>query len=262
VLGAIVGDYVGSVHEFIGTKSKQFELVTPASHITDDSLLTIAVADWILSGSDLVARFHDMVAAYPWAGWGGMFAHWARNRSQSPYNSFGNGAAMRVSPVGWGFRTLDDTLSAAAVCTAVTHNHPEGLKGAQATAAAIFLARTTRDKASIRRTIEERFRYDLNRSVSSIRPAYQFNETCQQTVPEALIAFLESADFEDAIRNAVSLGGDADTLACIAGAVAHAYYHGVPLGLGTAALATVPAELRDVWPRFRDAYDVPESLAA
>ena len=262
MLGAIVGDYVGSVHEFIRTKSKTFELVTPDSHITDDSLLTLAIADWMLRGSDLVSCFHGMVAAYPWAGWGGMFAQWAGSRSRAPYNSFGNGAAMRVSPVGWGFATLEDTLAAAAACTAVTHNHPEGIKGAQATAAAVFLARTTHDKTVIRTTIAERFGYDLSRSVDGIRPAYRFNETCQLTVPEALIAFLDASDFEDAIRNAVSLGGDADTLACIAGAVAHAFYGGVPASLGAAALATVPAELRDLWPRFRDAYRVPESVAA
>lgn len=250
VLGAIVGDFIGSVHEFTGTKTKDFPLIVPGCTITDDSLLTIAVAEWLMHGTDLVTRFHEMVATYPQAGWGGMFRRWARARSREPYGSYGNGAAMRVSPVGWAFDTLDDTLRVAAESAAVTHNHPEGIKGAQAAAAAVFLARTTHDKELIRRELTERFGYDLDRTIDEIRPSYGFNETCQRTVPEAVIAFLEAEDYEDAIRNAISLGGDADTLAAIAGGVAEGYFGSAPVNLSAAAMETVPEELKRVCHAF------------
>ena len=233
MLGAIAGDFVGSIHEYTAIKRKDFALVDPRCFVTDDSLLTVAVAEWVLDGTPLVPRFHDLVAAYPGAGWGLRFGSWARARRTDPYHSFGNGAAMRVSPVGWAFAGLDDTLRAAAESAAVTHDHPEGIKGAQAAAAAVYLARTTRDKALIRREIAHRFGYELDRTVDVIRPTYKFDETCQRTVPEAVIAFLDGSDFEDTLRNAVSLGGDADTLACIAGGIAHAYYGGVPEALAT-----------------------------
>lgn len=257
MLGAIVGDFVGSVHEFVTTKRKDFPLVDPNCTVTDDSLLTVAVAEWLMHGADLVTRFHELVAAYPAAGWGGMFAHWARTRKREPYNSFGNGAAMRVSPVGWAFGTIDETLEAAAASARVTHDHPEGIKGAQAAALAVFLARTGQGKEIIRREIADRFGYDLDRTVGAIRSVYRFNETCQETVPEAIVAFLDAADFEDTVRNAVSLGGDADTLACIAGGIAHAYYRSVPESLAAAALASLPEPLRGVWDEFRMRYDVP-----
>jgi ADP-ribosylglycohydrolase len=257
MLGAIVGDFVGSVHEGLGIKRKDFSLVVPECSVTDDSLLTVAVAEWLLDGLDLTARFHDLVAAYPGAGWGLMFGSWARGRNREPYHSFGNGAAMRVSPVGWAFGTLDQTLEAARASAAVTHDHPEGIRGAQATAAAIFLARTERDKQTIRDEIRDRFGYDLGRAIDSIRPDYRYSETCQETVPEAIISFLDSTDFEDTLRNAVSLGGDADTLAAIAGGIAHAYYGEVPGSLADAALASLPDSMRPVWTRFRERYDVP-----
>lgn len=257
MLGSIIGDFVGSVHEGARTKTKNFPLVVPRCTVTDDSLLTVAVAEWLLHGTDLVTRFHDLVAAYPGAGWGGMFARWAIARRREPYNSFGNGAAMRVSAVGWAFDTLEETLDHAADSARVTHDHPEGIKGAQATAAAIFLARTTGDKAVVRTEIAGRFGYDLDRTVDEIRPSYGFDETCQGTVPEAIVAFLESADFEDTLRNAISLGGDADTLACIAGGIAHAYYGGVPEDLAAAALASLPEPLRGVWEEFGERYSVP-----
>jgi ADP-ribosylglycohydrolase len=257
MLGAIVGDFIGSVHESVPTKRKDFPLVDPRCTVTDDSLLTVAVAEWLLHGTDLVTRFHELVAAYPRAGWGGMFARWATSRHREPYNSFGNGAAMRVSPVGWAFATLEHTLDAAAESSRVTHDHPEGIKGAQAAAAAVFLARTGHDKADIRQAIAERFGYDLDRTVDTIRPTYRFNETCQGTVPEAIVAFLDATDFEDTVRNAVSLGGDADTLACIAGAIAHAYFGSVPAHLADAALASLPEPLRGKWHEFRARYNVP-----
>jgi ADP-ribosylglycohydrolase len=164
---------------------------------------------------------------------------------------------MRVSAVGWAFESLEETLDAAAESAAVTHNHPEGIKGAQATAAAIFLARTGHEKEAIRQAITERFGYDLDRTVDTIRPSYRFNETCQDTVPQAIVACLDANDYEDAVRNAVSLGGDADTLACIAGGIAHAYYGKVPGHLAEAALASLPEPLRSVWDEFRVRYRVP-----
>jgi ADP-ribosylglycohydrolase len=257
VLGAIVGDFVGSVHEFNAPKTKEFPLLDPRCRVTDDSILTVVVGEWILHRTDLVTRFHEAVAAYPDSGWGVMFHRWATAGKRDPYHSYGNGSAMRVSAVGWAYDTLDETLSAAADSAAVTHNHPEGIKGAQATAAAVFLARTTRDKAAIRREVTGRFGYDLGRTVDEIRPDYRFNETCQRTVPEAITAFLESSDYEDAIRTAISLGGDADTLAAITGAIAHAFYHDIPAAPKVAALAALPAELRVIWNEFAKRYAVP-----
>jgi ADP-ribosylglycohydrolase len=257
MLGAIVGDFVGSRHEFQAQKTKDFELVHDACRVTDDSILTVAVAEWILRGTDLVTRFHELVAAYPRAGWGSMFYRWASEGHRNPYNSFGNGAAMRASPTGWAFHSVDDTLAAAADSARVTHDHPEGIKGAQATALAIYLARTRHDRALIRREITDRFDYDLARTVDTIRPTYHFDETCQGTVPEAIVAFLDAEDYEDALRNAISLGGDADTLACITGGIAHAYFGSVPPTLATPALAALPEPLRNVWDEFRDRYRVP-----
>jgi len=257
MLGAIAGDFIGSVHEYGAAKRKDFPLLHPRCTVTDDSILTIAVAEWLLDGRDLVTKFHYMVEQYPGAGWGMMFVRWGRTKKREPYNSFGNGAAMRVSPVGWAFSTLEETLAKAADSSAVTHNHPEGIKGAQAAAVAVFLARTTRDKNVIRREISSRFGYDLDRTVETIRPTYSSNETCQRTVPEAIVAFLDAVDFEDTIRNAISLGGDADTLACIAGGIAHAYYGGVPESIRDPVLASLPEPLRKVWDEFRERYAVP-----
>jgi len=257
MLGAIAGDFVGSVHEFAATKQKSFPLLSPQCTITDDSLLTIAVAEWLMHGTDLVTQFHELVARYPGAGWGLMFGRWATAKRRDPYNSLGNGAAMRVSAVGWAFPRLEETLAAAAASASVTHNHVEGIKGAQATAAAVYLARTTHDKTVIRQEIAARFGYDVQRTIDAIRPAYRFNETCQGTVPEAIIAFLDAADFEDTLRNAVSLGGDADTLACIAGGIAHAYFGSVPTDLASRALESVPEPLRGTWDEFRVRYTVP-----
>jgi ADP-ribosylglycohydrolase len=257
VLGAIVGDYIGSVHEFEAQKTKDFPLLDPRCSVTDDSILTVAVAEWILHDTDLVTQFHELVAAHPRAGWGMMFYKWAAARSRKPYQSYGNGAAMRVSAVGWGFDTLDEALAAAADSARVTHDHPEGIKGAQATAAAVFLARTTHDKAVVRREVADRFGYDLERTVDEIRPEYRFNETCQRTVPEAIVSFLEAHDYEDAVRNAISLGGDADTLACIAGGIAHAHFGTVPKPLRSAALTSLPAPLRSIWEEFQRRFAVP-----
>ena len=257
MLGAIAGDVIGSIYEGTGIKTKDFALFTPQSTFTDDSVLTVAVAEWILGGRELTDLLHEYFAAYPGRGYGGAFHDWAQRQGRRPYNSFGNGAAMRVSPVGFAFDTMDEVLAWAEKSAAVTHNHPEGIRGAQATAAAIYCARQTRDKAAIRDTLELQFGYDLSRTLEEIRPDYNFDVTCQGSVPEALIAFLESSDWEDPIRNAISLGGDADTLACIAGGVAEAYYGGLPPELAGNVLARLDPRLADVVRRFRERYGLP-----
>ncbi|MDM8000147.1 MAG: ADP-ribosylglycohydrolase family protein [Dehalococcoidia bacterium] len=228
MIGAIAGDIIGSAFEWNPVKRTDFQLFTPGSTFTDDTVLTVAVADCILSGKDYARAFKDYGNRYPHAGYGGMFWRWLNSETMAPYNSFGNGSAMRVSPVGFAFGTLDEVLAEAEKSAAVTHNHPEGIKGAQAVASAIFLARTGSTKEEIRRYIERSFDYDLQRTLARIRPGYTFDVTCQGSVPEAIIAFLESEDYEDAVRKAVSLGGDSDTIACMTGGIAQAYYGRIP----------------------------------
>jgi ADP-ribosylglycohydrolase len=253
MLGAIVGDFIGSVHEFSATKRKDFPLVDPGCFVTDDSLLTVAVAEWLLDGTPLVGRFHDLVAAYPGAGWGLRFGSWARARRTESYGSFGNGAAMRVSPVGWAFADLADTIRAAAESAAVTHDHPEGIKGAQAAAAAVYLARTTRQGAHPPRN-HPRFATISTAPVDAIRP-----RTGSRDLPDT-VPRLSSPSTRPISRTRCArclLGGDADTLACIAGGIAHAYYGTVPEALATPALASLPGPLRGVWDRFRARFAVP-----
>jgi len=254
MLGAIVGDVIGSVHEGAGTKTKQFPLFIAESTFTDDSVLTVAIADWMLNGEDLVDLLHAYTHAYPHRGYGGFYHRWATARVREPYNSFGNGAAMRVSPVGFAFSSMDEVLAWARRSAEVTHNHPEGIKGAQAIAAAVYLARRVRDKSQIRQTLASQFGYDLNVRLDEIRPGYCFDETCQGTVPQALVAFLESTDFEDAIRNAISLGGDADTLACITGGVAEAYYDGVPEELAVPVMTLLDPPMAALVRTFRQRF--------
>lgn len=256
MLGAIIGDVIGSVHEGAATKTKDFPLFVEGTTFTDDSVLTVAVAEWILTGRNLVDLLHSYTATYPGRGYGGMFHRWARHRVREPYNSFGNGAAMRVSPVGFAFETMEDVLAWSKRSAEVTHNHPEGIRGAQATAVAIYLARRIRDKDRIRRTIESQFEYDLSAGVDQIRPTYDFDETCQGTVPQALASFFESSSFEDALRNAISLGGDADTVACIAGGVAEAYYGGTPQELAKPVIAMLDERLVVVVDRFRQRFSL------
>jgi len=230
MLGAILGDMAGSIYEFNNIKTTEFDLLGPGTNYTDDSILTIAVADWLidnaLSKDRLAYTLSNYVKKYPhpMGGYGISFYQWAHGDISKPYNSWGNGSAMRVSPVGWAFDTLERTEEVAKLTAEITHNHPEGIKGAQATAAAIFLARTMATKSEIKNYIENNYGYDLSRTCDEIRPTYEFNESCQGTVPEAIIAFLDSVDFESAIRLAVSLGGDSDTLACITGGIAEAFY--------------------------------------
>jgi ADP-ribosylglycohydrolase len=224
MIGAIAGDIIGSIYEFSPIKTKDFPLFSHDCRFTDDSVLTIAIARAIMDDGDYRRALRDLGREYPNAGYGGSFRHWLASSDPKPYDSWGNGAAMRVSPIGFAFETIDEVLLQAARTAEVSHDHPEGVKGAQATALAIFLGRTTHDKSLIRAEIAERFGYDLDRTVESIRPSYAFDVSCQGTVPEAIIAFLDADSYEDAVRNAVSLGGDSDTLACITGGIAEAYY--------------------------------------
>jgi ADP-ribosylglycohydrolase len=228
VIGSIAGDIIGSVYEYDHVKTKDFNLFTAASKFTDDSVLTVAVADAIMKGESYASAMRRIGRSYPHSGYGRHFYYWLMEDDAGPYDSWGNGSAMRVSPVGFAFDNDETVLREAARTAEVSHNHPEGIKGAQATALAIFLARQGRSKAEIGEEIGDRFAYDLDRTIDSIRPGYTFDESCQGTVPEAIISFVESTSYEDAVRNAVSLGGDSDTLACITGGIAHAYYGGVP----------------------------------
>ena len=250
MIGAIAGDVIGSVHEYIGTKTKDFPLFDPKCFFTDDSVLTVALADALLHELDYAVTLKLYYRRYPNAGYGGAFHRWASSESWAPYNSWGNGAAMRVSPAAWVADSLDGALALAEQSAAVTHNHPEGIRGAQATAAAIFLARTGHGKDGIRRFVEATFGYDLQRTLAEIRPDYEFNESCQETVPEAITAFLEASDFEDAIRNAISLGGDADTLACITGSIAEPYFGGVPPDIRESVLLRLDDDLLAVVAEF------------
>jgi ADP-ribosylglycohydrolase len=228
MIGAVVGDVVGSAYERRTTKDKNFHMFRTSSRVTDDSVLTFAQMDYLLNGGDWAGTLKNWARNYPNAGYGQRFIEWAFGDTIRPYGSYGNGSAMRVSPVAWAFENEEEVLEAARESAAATHSHEEGIRGAQATALAIFLARKGYTKDQIRDRLEEEFGYDLSRTVEEIRPDYRWDVTCQGSVPESLISFLDSENYEDAIRNAVSLGGDADTMACIAGAVAEAFYGEVP----------------------------------
>lgn len=271
--GAILGDIIGSPFEFDrGDKTKDFKLFSRRSHFTDDSVMTLAVCEALLKvGQDAtVKEIEDAVISsmqswgrrYPHAGYGGYFRRWLTACHPEPYNSFGNGSAMRVSAAGWLYDSLENTRTVAKATANVTHNHPEGIKGAEATASAIFMARNGSSKEEIKKYIENEFHYDLNRTLDEIRPSYHMDETCQKTVPEAIIAFLEATDFEDAIRNAVSLGGDTDTLGAITGSIAEAYY-GIPEWLMTECRKRINRDMRVVLDDFNDALssqdDFPDS---
>ncbi len=251
IIGAIIGDIVGSFYEFYNSKSANIALFTPSTTFTDDTVMTIAVADWLLSGVPLQNTMPDWGQEYPNRGYGGMFYEWMfYNEDKNPYNSFGNGAGMRVSPCGYYANSLEETLELAKQSAEVTHNHPEGIKGAQAIASAIFLARQQKPKDEIREYIEKTFGYNLHRTCDEIRPAYRFDVTCQGSCPEAIIAFLDSHDYESAIRLAISLGGDSDTIACMTGGIAAAYY-GIPTWLVKyVTVEFLPQNMLDVIERF------------
>lgn len=256
MLGAIIGDIIGSVYEKNNIKTKDFPLFDLNCQFTDDTVLTVAVADVILNGGTYTDRLKEYYRRYPKAGYGMKFMVWGSSSSNEPYNSWGNGSAMRVSPVGFAFNDLNSVLREAKRSAEVTHNHPEGIKGAQATAAAIFLARTGHEKCAIKSYIETTFGYDLGQTLEAIRPGYRFDVSCQGSVPQAILAFLESTDFEDAIRNAVSLGGDSDTIACITGGIAEAFYGGVPEPIASQALVRLDQFLSAVTREFRFKYEL------
>ncbi|MDR3365956.1 MAG: ADP-ribosylglycohydrolase family protein [Prevotellaceae bacterium] len=259
MIGAIVGDYAGSAYEFHSTHDYCFPIITPDSGITDDSIMTVAIMDAILQGKPYGERLRYWGNKYPTpkGGYGGSFAAWLRSEKPQPYNSFGNGSAMRVSPIGWVFEMLKETLREAQKSAQCTHNHSDGIKGAMATAAAIYYVRNGKSKEFLRQYVEKEFGYNLSRTLSDIRPSYGFNESCQGTVPEAIICYLESSGFEDAIRLAVSLGGDSDTLACITGAIAEAgYADGISAQLVEAAFSTMPEELKNIVEQFYSKFNL------
>ena len=257
MLGAVIGDIAGSRFEFDNYRHTDFDIFSPDSDFTDDTICTVAIADWVLQGcnDNLASILQSWCRAYPCpkGAYGGRFSQWIEWKDPEPYNSWGNGSAMRVSAVGWAFATLEETLHFAEQSAIVTHNHPEGIKGAQAVAATIFWARTGMGKAQIKENITRQFGYDLSQSCDQIRPHYHFNESCQETVPQAITAFLESDDFEHAIRLAVSLGGDSDTLAAITGSIAEAYY-GIPTAMREHALAILPRRITETLLTFESQY--------
>ncbi len=256
IIGAIAGDIIGSAYEFNPTRDHDFELFTPESTFTDDTVLTMANALWLLddeqhSPERLVRIMLDMCRKYPDRGYGGRFARWIHDGDPQPYKSFGNGSAMRVSPVGYYARALDEAMELARISAEVTHNHPEGIKGAQATAAAIFLARQGKSKEEIRGFVEKTFHYDLSRTLEEIRPTFTFDETCQRTVPEAITCFMEGKDYEDVVRLSVALAGDADTIAAIAGSISSAVDE-VPNTITQPAIALLSEEFCTTLLRFNE----------
>ena len=256
LMGAIIGDIAGSIYEFWPHKSTDINLMDDEMEYTDDSIMTVAVADWLMgervSEARLVAQMQKWGRKYPtpMGAYGGMFSRWLISDTPKPYNSFGNGSAMRVSAAGFAGYSLENTLEIAKVTAEVTHNHPEGIKGAQATAAAIYLARTGSTKDEIRQYITRKFGYNLNRTCDEIRPTYGFDGSCQGTVPESIIAFLESKDYEDALRLCISLGGDADTMGAITGAIAGAYYKEIPETLYQFGWNKLPLDIQIVVKEF------------
>lgn len=254
MIGAIAGDIIGSVYEFDNIKTTDFDLYQQASTYTDDTVLTVAIASSILTSIPYAVSLRAFGRAFPLAGYGGSFINWIWSDDAGPYNSWGNGSAMRVSPVGFAFDSEEEVLCEAENTAKVTHSHPEGIKGAQATALAVFMARTGETKEAIKNQITRRFGYDLDRKLDDIRTYYTFDVSCQGTVPQAVIAFLESDDFEDAIRKAISIGGDSDTLACITGAMAQAYYKQIPLDIVAEACKRLPQKLLDIVDQFITKY--------
>jgi ADP-ribosylglycohydrolase len=255
MIGAIAGDMIGSIYEASPIKRKDFS--PRVAFFTDDTVLTIAVAEAILQGLDYGEPIKRLAEKYYHLSYGGAFRKWVRSWDSAPYNSFGNGSAMRVSPVGFAFDPVEKVLKEAKRSAEVTHNHPEGVKGAQSTALAVYLARTGVDKEDIRCEISSRFGYDLDRTVDDIRPSYRFDVSCQGSVPESIIAFLDSDSYEDAVKNAISLGGDADTMACIAGGIAQAYYKKMPEQIAAQAREKLPPDLRRTLDEFNETYGCP-----
>ena len=257
--GAIIGDICGSIYEYEKFKTDnpgEIPLIDSRCFYTDDTVLTCATIDALLKKRNYKKAAYRWANDYPGRGYGKKFVLWCTSLFPRPYNSFGNGSAMRVSGIGWAFETIEETLSEAKRSSEITHNHPEGIKGAEATAAAIFLAREGNNKEIIKKCIEDTFGYNLQRTLKDIRPNYTYDLSCQGTVPEAIIAFLESNDFTGAIQNAISLGGDSDTLACITGGIAEAYYKKIPEELITFANRALCKDMVKLLEKFYQEYDI------
>lgn len=256
MLGAIIGDVMGSTFEHDSIKDVEFPLYPEGSEFTDDSILTIATGYAIMKKVDYAGSYRKIGRKFPKAGWGSMFNQWLLSEDMGPYDSYGNGSAMRVSPIGWAYDDVGLVLSEAAKSAAVSHNHAEGIKGAQAIALTIFLAREGKDREEIRHWISTHFDYDLDRTCFDIRPDYEFDVSCQGSVPEAIIAFLDSDDFESAVRLAISLGGDSDTLGCMTGAIAEAYYKEIPMSLAKPAVKCLPKAFKKFMKKFYKKYEI------
>lgn len=252
MIGAIIGDIVGSTFEFNNHRDKDFTLFQAKSDFTDDSVLTFATTKVLLDGGDYAATYQRFARAYPNRGYGLRFSRWIWQDDPKPYNSFGNGSAMRVAPIGFAFADAESTLAEAKRSAEVTHNHSEGIKGAQAVALAIWMARHGEEKGAIRQAFERQFEYDLSRSCDLIREVNQFDETCQGSVPEAITCFFESVDFEDCLRLSISIGGDSDTIACMAGGIAQAYYGVIPSWIVAETRAHLPQEFLLLLDRFEE----------
>lgn len=254
-LGALCGDIIGSWYEFRPTKDKNFELFHSKSQFTDDTVCSIAIADALMTDKDFVGKLQYWCRKYPRVGYGGNFNRWFRQENPQPYNSWGNGSAMRVSAVGAYSKSIDEVLELAKLSAEVSHNHPEGIKGAQAIALAIFLANEGKSKEEIKVEIESRFGYNLDRKYKDIQSSYWFDVSCQGSVPEAIIAFIESDDYESAIRMAVAYGGDADTQAAITGGIAAAYYGEIPDFILKECLDRLPDEMKEIIEKFNQRWD-------
>jgi ADP-ribosylglycohydrolase len=251
MIGAIIGDIIGSTYEFNAIKTKEFELFPKGSKFTDDTVLSMAIAKSIIDNEPYLDNIVKFGREYPDAGYGGFFRRWLKGDNHTPYNSWGNGSAMRVSPIGFAFDNEEEVLKEAKKSAEITHNHIEGIKGAEATTLAIFMARKGKSKEEIREVISDRFEYNLSREVNEIRRNYRFEVSCQKSVPESIICFLDSDSFEDCIRNAISLGGDADTMGAIAGGIAEAYY-GIPKEIEREVSHYLPNEFIEILTRFRN----------
>ena len=255
IIGAVIGDVIGSVFEWNNIKTTNFDLFNPKCDFTDDTVLTIAVADCILNKKDFAKTIWEYGRKYRGRGYGGSFRNWLQEDNLKPYGSFGNGSAMRASAVGFSFNDIETVMEVAKQSAKVTHNHPEGIKGAQATATAIFLARQGKSKQAIKDYITQSFDYNLDFTLDEIRPTYKFDVTCQGSVPQAIVAFLESSDFESAIRLAISIGGDSDTIACITGGIASAYYKQIPTEIMDFVVDKLPSEYIEIMNKFDEKYD-------
>ena len=257
MLGAIAGDIIGSLYEAHNIRHTDFPLFPPEADFTDDTVLTVAVAEALLGEQDFRAALRRWYAKYPGRGFGGSFQIWARTPGSESYNSWGNGSAMRVSPVGWVAEDPESALELARASAAVTHNHPEGIKGAQAVALGILLARKSADRHTIRTEIETRFDYRLDHDLNWLREHYSFDVSCQGSVPQAISCFLQGKDFEDTVRKAVSIGGDSDTIAAMAGSLAEAFHGGVPDSILQPTWDRLPTDMREVIAAFQKTFHTP-----